>query len=64
MVNLKVLVAIRVVVAVRAVGAIKGEKERRTGTGAGRSAPRSPPRKKKLSGTPLTLRWLSFLRES
>ena len=37
-----VVVAIRVEVAVRAVGAMKGEKERRTGADVGRRAPRHP----------------------
>ena len=70
---LLVVVVIRVAVAVRAVVVIgvvvaarakKGEKERCTGADASRSAHRSPIREKKTSGTPLTLRWLSFLGES
>ena len=72
-VNLWVVVAIRVAVAVRIVVVIrvvvaararKLEEERRTGADVGRSAQRSPLRKKKTSGTPWTLRWLLFLRES
>ena len=42
----------------------KGEKKRRTGTDVGGGSQRSPLRRKKTSGTPLTLRWVSFLRES
>ena len=57
----RVVLAIRVVVAPRAT---KGEKLRRTGADVGRSAQRSPLRKKKTWGTPLTVRWLSFLGES
>ena len=65
MANLKVVVTIRVVVIrVVAARAIKEEKERRTGADVVRSAQRSPLRKKKISGTPLTVQWLSFLRES
>ena len=52
---------VRVVVAARV---IKEERERRTGADGGRGAQRSPLRKKKTPGTPLTLRWLLFLRES
>ena len=69
-VNLRVVVAIGVAVAIRVVvvirplapRAIKEERERCTDVG--RSAQRRPLRKKKTSGTPLTLQWLSFLRES
>ena len=69
-VDLRALVAIRVVTTVKAVvaiglvvavRAIKGEKDRRTGADVGRSARRYPLRKKVPSGTPVTLRWLTFL---
>ena len=65
-VNLRVVVAIKMLMVIRVVAAraIKEEKERCTGADVGRSAQRSPLRKKKTSGTPLTLRWLSFLRAS
>ena len=71
-VSLRVVVAIRVAVVIRvpvvvrvaAARAIREEKERRTGADVGRSAQRRPFRKKKPSGTPVTLRWLSFHRES
>ena len=58
------VVAIRVVVVVGAVEEIKGEKECRTGADVGRSARRSPLRKKYPLGIPLTPPWLLFLRES
>ena len=65
----KVVVAVRVVVAIRVVAiraprATKREKERCTGADVGRSTKKRPLQKKKPSGTPLTLQWLSFLRES
>ena len=68
-VAIKVVVAVSVVVAIglvaiRTVRETKGEKERRTGADVGRTTQRSLPQKKKPSGTPLTLQWLSFLRES
>ena len=63
-VNLKLAIRVVLVIRVVAARAIKKERERRTGADVGRSAQRSPLRKKKTSGTPLTLRWLSFLRES
>ena len=60
------VVAIRVAVVIRlaAARAIKEEKERRTGAGVGRGVQRRPLRKEKPSGTPVTLRWLSFHPES
>ena len=65
-VSLRVVVAIMVAVVIRvaAARAIGGGKERRMSAGVGRSAQRRPLRKKKPSGTPVTLRWLSFHRES
>ena len=62
----RVAVAVRLVVAIRVVAAraIKEGKERRTGADVDRSAQSSPLRRKKPSDTPLTLRWLSFRRES
>ena len=55
-VTARVVVVMTVLVAKRA---IKGEKERPTGADVGRNAQRSPLRRKKTSGTLLTLRWLS-----
>ena len=65
-VAIRVVVAVRVVVVIRVVAAraIKKEKERRTGADVGKIAQRSPLGKKKPSGTPFTLRWVSFGRES
>ena len=65
-VAIRVAAVIRVAVVIRvaAARAIKEEKERRTGADIGRSAQRRPLRKKKPSGTPVTLPWLSFHRES
>ena len=65
-VAIRVAVVIRVVVVIRvaAARAIKEARERRTGADVGRSAQRRPLRKKKTSGTPVTLPWLSFHRES
>ena len=53
----RVAVPVRVVVVirVRAARAMTEEKERRTGADVCRSAQRSPLRKRKPSGTPLTL---------
>ena len=59
------VVKLRVVVAINwAARAMKEEKDRSMGADAVRSAQGSPHRKKKASGNPLTLRWLSLLRES
>ena len=65
-VSLRVVVAIRVAVLVRvaAARAIREVKEHLAGAAVGRSARRRPLRKKKSSGTPVTLWWLSFHRES
>ena len=64
-VAIRVAVVIRVVVIrVAAARAIKEAWERRTGADVGRSAQRRPLQKKKPSGTPVTLPWLSFHRES
>ena len=65
-VAIRVAVVIRVVVVIRvaAARAIKEARERRTGADVGRGAQRRPLRKKKTSGTPVTLPWLSFHRES
>ena len=65
-VAIRVAVAIRVVVVIRvaAARAIKEARERRRGADIGRSAQRRPLQKKKPSGTPVTLLWLSFHRES
>ena len=59
-----VAIRLAVVVRVAAARAIREEKERRTGADVGRRAQRHPLRKKKPSGTPVTLPWLSFDRES
>ena len=61
-----VAVVIRVVVVIRvaAARAIKEGNERRTSADVGRSAQRRRLRKKKPSGTPVTLPWPSFHRES
>ena len=53
-----------VVIRVAAARAIKEAKERRTAADVGRSAQRRSLRKKKPSGTPVTLPWLWFHRES
>ena len=58
------VIRVAVVLSVAAARAIKEEKERRTGADVGRSAQRRPLRKKKPPGTPVTLPWLSFHRES
>ena len=60
-VSLRMVVAMRLAVALRvaAARAIREEGERRTGADVGRSAQRKIP-----LGTPVTLRWLSFHRES
>ena len=65
-VAIRVAVVIRVAMVIRvaAARAIKEEKQRHTGGEAGRSAQRRPLRAKKPSGTPVTLPWLSFHRES
>ena len=55
---------VAVVLRVAAARAIKEEKKRRTGADVGTSAQRRPLRKKKPSGTPVTLLWLSFHAES
>ena len=59
--SLSTLVAIR---AIRAVGATREARGRRIGADVGRSAMRSPLRKKQTSGARMMLRWLSFLRGS
>ena len=66
MVVIRVAVApiVVVVIRVQASRAIKEEKKRRTGADVGRSAQRSPLRKKQTSGTPLSLWWLAFLQVS
>ena len=63
-IRVAVVITTVVVIRVAAARAIKEEKERRTGANVGRSAQRSPLQKKKPSGTPVTLPWLSFHRES
>ena len=65
-VSLRVVVAIRVavVVSVAAARAIREEREPCTGADVSRSAQRRPLRKKQPSGSPVTLRWLSFHLES
>ena len=65
-VAIRVAVVIKVVVVIRVAAArvIKEARERRTGADVGRSAQRRPLQKKKTSGTPVTLPWFSFHRES
>ena len=65
-VSLRVVVAIRVavVVGVAMVRAIREERGHPTGADVGRSAQRRSLPKEEPSGTPVTLPWLSFHRES
>ena len=62
--RLAVVIRVVVVIGVVALRAIKEGKRHRTGADVGRSAQRGPLRKKKPSGTPVTLPWPSFHRES
>ena len=63
-IRVAVVIGVVVVIRVAAARAIKEENKRRTGADVGRSAQRRPLRKKKFSGTPVTLPWLLFHRES
>ena len=63
-IRVAVVIGVVVIIRVAAARAIKEEKERRTGADVGRIAQSRPLREKKPSGTPVTLPWLSFHRES
>ena len=63
-IRVAVVIRVEVVISLAAARAKKEGKERRTGADVGRGAQRRPFRKKKPSGTPVTLPRPSFHRES